>query len=152
MTSVREDWRRYRALEPGRRALLREALAALLQARLALACLPFRRIAAWLGTLGAESAPALPAQHHTAVEEVSWAVQAMAHRVPWDSRCLAQALAAYRLLRRRGLAATVYFGVKREPNTPISAHAWVRCGTRIVTGAAGHESYSVLTKFSREHP
>jgi hypothetical protein len=152
MTSLREDWRRYRALAPARRALLREALAALFAARAALACLPFRRIAAWLGTLGAESGTELTAEHEAAVEDVAWSVQAMAHRVPWDSRCLAQALAAYRLLKRRGIAATVYFGVKRDPAVPFSAHAWVRCGGRIVTGAAGVEAYTVLMQFARERP
>jgi hypothetical protein len=152
MTSLREDWCRYRALGPDRRARLREALAALFLARAALLCLPFRRIAAGLGAMGAESPLELPEQHHAAVEEVSWAVQAVAHRVPWDSRCLAQALAAYRLLKRRGIAATVYFGVKRDPAVPFSAHAWVRCGGRIVTGASGVEAYTVLMQFARERP
>ena len=51
------SFERYRRIPPERRKLLCEALAALALARLAMALLPFRRIAAWLGTPGTESAP-----------------------------------------------------------------------------------------------
>lgn len=143
-----QDWRRYRVLPAPRRRLLREALRHLLGARLALAFVPFRRLAAGLGVLGAESAPEVPAEQQPAVEEVAWAVQAVARRVPWDSRCLAQALAGFRMLRARGIAATVYFGVRRDPAAPFNAHAWLRCGGRVVTGEAGHQAYRVICQFA----
>jgi hypothetical protein len=148
MAPSSQDWRRYRALPPAKRQLLREALLRLLLARAALALVPFRRLAAWLGEPGAESGPDVSEEQRPVVEDVAWAVQAMARRVPWDSRCLAQAFAAYRMLRRRGIAATVYFGVRKDPAVPFKAHAWLRCGPRIVTGEAGHEAYRVLGQFS----
>lgn len=143
------DWRRYRALSPVKRRLLREALANLFMARAALACVPFRRMAAWMGAMDAESASEIPDGQMQIAADISWAVQAMASRVPWDSRCLAQAMAAYRMLLKRGIPSTVYFGVKKDPQVPISAHAWLRCGPCIATGEAGHLDYRVLCKFSR---
>lgn len=145
------DWRRYWALPPARRRLLTEAFASLFLARAALAFVPFRRLAAWLGELDLEGASEIPEAHGQAAD-IAWAIQAMASRVPWDSRCLAQALAGYRMLGKRGISATVYFGVKKDPRAPFSAHAWLRCGSCIVTGEGGHSDYRVLCRFSRTPP
>ncbi|MFN8010172.1 MAG: lasso peptide biosynthesis B2 protein [Holophagaceae bacterium] len=152
MRALARDWRRYRGLPAPRRALLREAASELLRARLHLALVPFRRLAAQLGELGAESPGTLPEAAGPEVDAVGWAVAAMAARVPWDSLCLARALAAYRMLARRGLAATVYFGVRQEPGKALSAHAWLRCGDRLVSGGEGREDYRVICRFAPAGP
>ncbi len=72
----------------------------------------------------------------------------VAHRVPWESRCLAQAMTAQRLLKRYGLKSTLYLGAGRDPEdkTKMAAHAWVRCGTAYVCGGKGEE-YATVGKF-----
>jgi Transglutaminase-like superfamily len=145
-----QDWHRYRTLPVPSRRLIRESLLALFMARLALACVPFRCLAGWLGTVGAESGGELSPAQEQAARDISWAVGALARRVPWDSRCLAQAIAAYRMLLKRGIEATVYFGVKPDPRRPFDAHAWLRCGPCLVTGGEGHSDYRVLAQFSRK--
>ncbi|MEK7412759.1 MAG: lasso peptide biosynthesis B2 protein, partial [Planctomycetota bacterium] len=75
------------------RRLLVEAALALTGARLALASLPFRRIAAYLGTVGAESAFVISPSQNEMTWQVGWAVQSMARRLPWAIRCLVQSLA-----------------------------------------------------------
>jgi hypothetical protein len=127
-----------------------EAALALGAAQLALALLPFRRIAANLGQSGKESAAAIPSSHDGLAEQIGWAVETMSRHVPWNSRCLAQALSAWWMLGRRGVAGTVYFGVARNPDKPFDAHAWLRCGGRIVTGGNGHEQFKVISCFSRQ--
>jgi hypothetical protein len=132
--------------------LLGEALFALLLARGAMVFLPFRRIAAWLGTPGTESpATATPEELRTA-QEVGWAVGAVARRAPWDARCLAQALAATWMLRRRGLEGTVSFGACQGESAEFAAHAWLRLGACIVTGGVSHERFKVFTTFARRRP
>jgi transglutaminase-like putative cysteine protease len=146
---VWNEWKRLRDLPRARKALLAEALAALALARLAMACLPFRRIAAWLGTPGAESpAEASPAETRMG-EEIGWAVGVLGRRVPWDGRCLAQALAATAMLRRRGLEGTVSFGARPGRESPFAAHAWLRVGSSVVTGGAGHQTFQIFTTFAR---
>jgi Transglutaminase-like superfamily len=114
--------------------------------------LPFRRIAAWLGTPGAESpAAATPDEIRTALE-VGWAVLTLARRVPWDGRCLAQALAATGMLRRRGLEGTVSFGARRGESAGFDAHAWLRLGSCLVTGGPGHQGFQTFTTFARRRP
>jgi len=147
---VWNDLRRYRGISAAQKRLLREAFAALAIARIALGCVPFRRIAAWLGTSGAESAASVTAEQAQAAEAVGWAVTALARRVPWDGRCFAQALAATAMLRRRGVDGTVSFGVCEGAAAGFEAHAWLRVGARMVTGGAGHERFKTFTTFTRQ--
>jgi hypothetical protein len=136
-----------------RKRLLGEALLALAVARGAMLCLPFRRIAAWLGTPGALSPGAATEEEIRIAKEIGWAVDVVARRVPWDGRCLAQALAATGMLRRRGLEGTVSFGAGRdEAATDFGAHAWLQVGPCVVTGGPGRERFKILTTFARKRP
>jgi hypothetical protein len=132
-----------------RKRLLAEALLALGLARLVMALAPFRRIAAWLGTAGWETPSTVSEEHLRIAHEIGWAVAVLARRVPWDGRCLAQALAATSMLRRRGLEGTVSFGAGRSDDEQFSAHAWLRLGSYMVTGGSGHERFKVFTTFAR---
>ena len=143
------ELKRYARISRARKKLLWEALAALAIARLAMASLPFRRIAAWLGTPGAESPSTATAEEMRTAQEIGWAVGVLARRVPWDGRCLAQALAATGMLRRRGLEGTVSFGARRGESAGFDAHAWLRLGPCMVTGGPGHERFQTFTTFAR---
>jgi hypothetical protein len=149
---VWNDLKRAARMPGCRRRLLWEALIALLIARGAMAFLPFRRIAAWLGTPGTESSATATAEEICTAQEVSWAVGVMARRVPWDGRCLAQALAAMGMLRRRGLEGTVFFGASKSESAAFDAHAWLRLGSFVVSGGPGHQRFKAFTKFARRLP
>jgi hypothetical protein len=146
------EFKRYRQTSPARRSLLWEALAALAIARLAVACLPFRRIAKWLGTPGLQTPPTAAAEQIQTAGEIGWAVGVLARRVPWDGRCFAQALAASGMLRRRGLEGTVSFGVREGQSSKFDAHAWLRLGSCMVTGGPGHKQFKSFTTFARRQP
>jgi acyl CoA:acetate/3-ketoacid CoA transferase beta subunit len=49
------------------------------------------------------------------------------------------------MLRRRGIASTMYLGVVR---TPFESHAWLRVGEMDVTGGAQVDRYAVLATFA----
>jgi hypothetical protein len=146
---VLNEFQRRARISRGHRGILLEALIALLIARTAMAFIPFRRIATWLGTPGAESPSATTAEETRIAKEIGWAVGVLGRRVPWDGRCLAQALAATAMLRRRGLEGTVSFGVREGESAKFDAHAWLRLGSCIVTGGPGHERFRSLTTFAR---
>ena len=65
------------------------------------------------------------------------AIYAACRRVTWDSKCLDQALAAKKILNKRGLPCTLYMGVIMDKDNKMTAHAWLRCGTCPVTGGRG---------------
>ncbi len=144
------DLNRYFRLPHVRKRLLGEAFFALAVARIAMACLPFRRIAVWLGAPGTETPQTAPAAQIQIAIDIGWAVSTLARRVPWDSRCLAQALAASGMLRRRGLEGTVSFGADRGEAREFVAHAWLRFGPCMVTGGAGHDRFKVFTSLARK--
>jgi hypothetical protein len=64
-------------------------------------------------------------------------VRTAAARLPGTTTCLAQALAAGLLLGRRGIDSTLYLGVARNAaeRDGFEAHAWLRSGSLVVTGA-----------------
>jgi hypothetical protein len=118
------------------RHLLAEAGLGLLGAAIAVRTLPFRRTARFAGLIeGATVSEATPEQLACA-QRVGWAVRAVASRTPWTSTCLMQAVAGAALLRRRRIPAQVHFGVAKDSEQPdgLSAHAWLTCGERVLTG------------------
>lgn len=145
-------WRnlsKFLRLTPTERQLFLEAFFALARARLLLATRPFNQVAERLGQAGEESPPDISPRHEELAGQIGHAVETVARRTPWESRCLAQALAAWRMLHRRDIAGTIYFGVAPNPDKPFDAHAWLRCGTRIVTGGKGHENFRVISCFAQ---
>lgn len=128
----------------GRVLLIAEASLLLLVARVAVAMLPFRRVARWLGRPVSPSAlvPLPPRDGpDDAATMVSWAIRFAAGRLPVEAVCLPQAMAARAMLRRRGIAATVHLGiwrdhavaVKADADTP-PAHAWLDASGQRITG------------------
>jgi hypothetical protein len=129
--------------------LLLEALLRLGLARAAVLARPFNRIAPSLGVHMATADPELTECRRTQARQVGWTVRAIAHRTPWDSNCLAQSIAAKRMLQRRGIPSTLYLGVTKDADDPkhLDAHAWLQCGDEILTGRRGHQRFRVISTF-----
>jgi hypothetical protein len=79
---------------------------------------------------------------------IGWAVRGLGQRLPWMSQCLVQAVAATWMLRRRRIPCTLYFGLAKDPEAHLKAHAWVRCGTLVLTGNAARDGYTVVATFA----
>lgn len=147
MRAAPAKWRRRNRTE---RLLLLEAFVSLGVARLLVLLLPFRWLAASLGERMGESPPeATPADLRLALL-IGQAVRSAANYTPWQSVCLPQAVAGQWMLKRRGIAATLYLGVTKAENRPeqLAAHSWLRCGTIILTGSVGHGEFTVVATFS----
>ena len=140
-------------LDWAQRLVLLEAAWNLTSALVAIRLLPFRWIAPRLGTTGeAPIHKALSAEQQQEARQVGWAITALALYFPWDAKCLAQAVAGKWMLQRRGLPSTLYLGVERvhDGEKWLEAHAWLRCGTDIITGERQHERFKVLAAFTEE--
>jgi hypothetical protein len=125
-----------------RRAMLAEALLALGVSSLGVAVVPFRKVLA----LVRPAVPGNAAPEDATVAAVRWAVSAAARRVPWRAKCLEQALAAQWMLRRRGVRATIFYGVSKAPGG-LEAHAWVRTAQRDVIGCEIAADFTELARF-----
>ena len=69
-----------------------------------------------------------------AARDVGWAVSRIAAYFPGSAMCLAQALAARAMLRRRGVGSVLHVGVAASGAARFQAHAWLEAAGVEVTG------------------
>ena len=146
---ARLRWIRSRVVRFGqvghaRRMLLIEAVIHLALARLALVAVPFRVVARRSGAFAAPNDPAVKQalgatpkpEEQTLAREIGWAVTRAARYMPFKAVCLPQALAARHMLKRRGVASVLHFGVNigKVPEPRFDAHAWLDSAGVEVTG------------------
>jgi Transglutaminase-like superfamily len=128
-----------------------EAVVWLALARVAILVMRFPELSRRLGRHMVESTQEDDDRRRPVVRRVRWAIGAVSRRAPWRCKCLEQAVAAKLMLRRRGMASTLYLGVARDPgSTSVQAHAWLRCGSYYVTGGEDRERYAVVSTFAEE--
>lgn len=77
---------------------------------------------------------------------ISRQVGRAAARTPWRSECYPQAVAARVELIVARVAHTVFFGLRRDENGQLVAHAWVLVGDRVVVGG-DPVGYTVVAAF-----
>ena len=151
---------RFLAAPAGTKLMAFEAAFELMLARLN-TLRPARR---FTGALGQHEGQPLAAddQQQERAASIGHVVELTARVMPFRAVCLQQAIALRRMLRRRNIPATVFLGVMPDtgggiPDSPpiaggelpMSAHAWVKSGDRIVNGKiAGLNRYVVLGQFS----
>ena len=138
---------RFAALTAAEKARTVEAAFTLFAVRVAFGLLPLRHalqvfgIAASDAGRGAVSAPQ--------AELIGRAVERAARNVPFRAVCLQQAFAAFLMLRRRGLAATVHLGLMRQDGAAgLQAHAWSLNGLIPVTGVAAARGFTPIASFA----
>lgn len=101
-----------------------------------------------MGQLGEETSEDLSETNEEALIRLASAIIAVSKYTFWNSNCFAQALCAHWILKRKKQQHTIYFGVKKDENNDMKAHAWLRAGSKIVVGRKGHREYTVLSKFA----
>jgi hypothetical protein len=130
------------------RRLLLEAAALLMLVRAGLRLLPFP-VCRHLLDRYAEQGTRSPAPG--IVPRVVWAVGAAGRRLPGRTTCLADALVADAMLRRRRCASEIRFGVRpRQRPGRLDAHAWVEHEGRIVLGAV--DQLSTYARLNQSRP
>lgn len=141
--------RRFARLPWAKRVALIEAAVSLACARLVIVLVPFRHVAALLGTPQLESSARPSTGEETGrINQVRWSITVAARHVPWEAVCLPQAMAGKWMLKRRGVISTLYLGVKRS-EARMQAHAWLRAGETIVTGGQDSpQHFTVVSCFS----
>lgn len=141
--------RRFWQLSRQRRMLLIAAFVKLMVAIYLVRAKPFREIAERLGERAYETSEELSAFETALARDVEWAIAAICRRLPKTPTCLMQAIAAKFLLDEHKVPTTLYIGVAPGPTDQrgINAHAWLRCGHRVVTGKAESQRFQPLAWF-----
>lgn len=130
--------------------VLGEAAVLLLFVRIGLRTVSYSRLRAWL-----DRCADTPASTHRSISDVTWAVGATGRRLA-GTTCLAEALVAHAMLRRRGHRPLLRIGVRqgdlsavarraKADRSILEAHAWVECDGRVVMGEVPQiEGYAIL--------
>lgn len=125
-----------------------EALIFLIWGRILL-FMPFSKLAPKLGKAMHETTRERSLEDKKQALQIGYAIQRMSKFTIWKSTCLIRAIAAMKMLERRNMDSTLYLGTGKDQSGSMIAHAWLRSGTVIVTGADAMKNYTVVSKFAK---
>jgi hypothetical protein len=126
------------------KCLFLEALVLLVRVRITIALIPMPRLWKKIGQLQHETPfEDVPHQHHF-IFQVSRAIVRCRKVLRFNDRCYPEAITAKLMLRKRNIGSTLYVGVRKDPDK-VLAHAWLRCGSIIVTGKREMTNFAVLS-------
>lgn len=116
--------------------------------RLAILVFPFKFLASIMGEKMTSSPDMLPAVMLTRAEKIGWIVNKVSNHTPWKSECLVRALTTQMQLRILKIPNTLFLGIQRTEKGELIAHAWLKCGNRILTGGSERNNFCEVAKFS----
>jgi len=127
--------------------LILEAYFFMIFSKIALTLFSFKWVASMMGELMAES---LEVDNHKKKElkVISEAIKISDRNIPMETACYVQALAAKLMINRRNLKSTIYLGIRKDEEGDTRGHAWLRCGTFVVTGKERKKKYQVIATYS----
>jgi hypothetical protein len=127
------------------RLLLFEAAATLALVSVAIRLLPFRRV---ISAARQYNRPMVcdVVQRAYEVRRVRWAVEACADRAPWRAMCFQRGLAVHFILRRRGIASVLHYGVAKSEDG-LRAHVWVSESGKAVIGGEEARQFACVASF-----
>jgi len=143
MTSSAKSLRTSRSRAISNRLLVLEAILALLPAALAVRFRPFARVVE--GGRGVRSS-----RRFVEPRRLARMVEIAARKVPWRAKCFESALCLRIMLRRRGVATTLHYGIGTEEDGALNAHVWLSAGGEILIGGENAAQFACVATFSDE--
>lgn len=118
--------------------------------RFAILFIPFKKLAGFLGKYKRETDRETPEAEKQITYRVGWAAEKISCNTPWKSKCLVKALTAQIMLTRRKISSTLYLGVAKDKDNynKLVAHAWLRSGQVIITGARESVFFKEVARFA----
>jgi hypothetical protein len=95
---------------------------------------PFKKIASYMGKSRYETKYFLTETEQRRARKLGKMISYVSDCTPWESKCFVQALTGFMLLRLFHIPSTIYFGVRKQPDDSLVAHAWLRAGDQVITG------------------
>lgn len=144
---MRHELNTLRRLSARQWGVLIEAVLYLSVSAVAIAFLPFASLARLASRHGGQRMIDPDQQR---VVEIGRIVSSVARYLPFRAKCFECGLAAQWMLRRRGIASTLFYGAALETDGKLAAHVWVRASDLDVVGCANAADYALLARFPAE--
>ncbi|WP_417788613.1 lasso peptide biosynthesis B2 protein [Terasakiella pusilla] len=142
------------------KALLIQATCLLLFSHFALKLVPFRFFSSWLGAPVAIHTRISPSPPSEQIIKIARSVRRANYHLPFEVKCLPQAMTAHKMLRTRKIESVLCFGVKHGEDTgsapplteksfasPFKAHAWVEVHSTPVIGGEIIDQFTKISSF-----
>jgi hypothetical protein len=84
--------------------------------------------------------------HEQEIRLVKHSISRAANVLPWKSLCLSRSIAQFIMLRRRGIPATLFLGVRFSGHSSLDAHAWVDTGPGENDKSFERSAFSIVTR------
>lgn len=140
--------RLFLSMRPREQLLVLEAFVMLGWARI-LKSKPFPKVAPKLGIHMEETSRHHHKEDEPMIRSISRVIGKVSRHTPWESMCMVKAMAAMKMLERRRLESTLYMGTSRDKEGKLIAHAWLRTGPYVITGAEEAPAFTVVSKFAK---
>ena len=140
-----ERWHRFWRLSGFERGVVMEAAGGLLATWVGLRLAGFRRwktVLAWLAPSASVIARRTAAAQRVAAQMIARMAAAAARNFFFATNCLEQSLVLWWLLRRRGIAAELRIGARKEFER-FEAHAWVEVDSAVLNDARAEHRHFV---------
>ena len=123
-------------------AVFAEAWFALGAAALRLKLLPFDKV---MRARGPRASGALASGE---IDRLVWAVNAARRRSWLRAMCIESALALRAMLTRRGVAATLHYGIRNDEDGKLKAHVWLSTEGAVVIGGDSADRFTEVATFA----
>ena len=117
--------------------------------RLMVLLIPFRYFKTYLGEYKKQTDYTLSKSSQEIVYQIQYMIDLVCSNTPWKSECLVRAITAQKFITRRNLSSTLYLGVRKNHKEKLNAHAWLRCGSIIVTGEHEKDLFQEIARFGK---
>lgn len=114
-------------------------------AKVCIMILPFKKIASILGKT--QHQVVKDPKFDNVALSVLHAIRRAARFTLHNSKCYDQALAGKLMLNYRKASSTIYFGLAKDHDSGLAAHAWLCSGTIVVTGKKGMNRFTPVAWF-----
>ncbi|MDQ0270918.1 lasso peptide biosynthesis B2 protein [Cytobacillus purgationiresistens] len=112
--------------------------------------LPFAKVSHLLGVGMNETSYVIDETNSKTIKSVSHAIHHMSTFAFWESQCLVKAIAGMKMLERRKIESTLYFGTGKDETGKLVAHAWLRSGQIYLSGADEMHEFTVVGMFAKK--
>lgn len=139
---------KYLKLPLRRKIMLIEVLLWLFLAKVMLLIFSFKKLSEILGDSQNSSFYTANSQETIIVNDFIKNLNAVLKNLPWQCRCLTQAIAGKFMLKVRKIKTTIYLGMGKNEEGDFSAHAWLKIGDFFITGNSNVQKYKTLVKLT----
>jgi hypothetical protein len=134
---------RLASLRRGDLGLLTEAFVELTATSLKLRFAPFNRTTSAITETPISSQPRL-----VNFSRLRWAIRVVAGRLPLRTKCIEMAVCMHAMLRRRGVASTLHYGIRRDDMGNLSAHVWLSSEGKVLLGGETAAQFACVATFA----